>query len=406
MGGKAILIVVMSFSVMFSVTHFNSMNSTSRAVENLSDYYTKSNVHNIATSVINMAANEIYEDATWRGYQNNKFYIQGGYAILDVKQVSFDMVELKSTGYYDYYYDGRKQTKTSLVKVLLRTSKFSKYAYYSNIEGTIWWTNKDTVWGPFHTQDYLRAYRHPVFHGKVTMKKKVKYYSSRRNDKPRFRGGYEQGIDLPRPTTVLSDLKTVANSGGYMFNNSDVYLTFKGDSISYKFSSGGTENTVLASDLAPNGVIYAKSGNIRLKGTVKGRYTVVAEDKVYLDDDIVYNTDPRTNPSSTDILGIIAKEEIFVTDNTANRTDINIHASMYSIDEGFGAENYSSRPFSGNINLLGGMIQNERQPVGKFSSSGTQNGFNKRYRYDNRLMRMAPPAYPGTGKFEIVSWFE
>jgi hypothetical protein len=407
MGGKAILLVVMAFSVMFSVTHFNSNKTTSRAVENLSDYYTNANVHNIATSAMNMAANEIYEDPSWRGYtNNNKFYIQGGYAIIDVQQISLDMIELKSTGYFDYYYDGKIRTKESLVKVLLRTSKFSKYAYYSNVEGNIWWTDKDTVWGPFHTQDNMQVYNHPVFNGKVTLKNKVKYYSSVKKDKPNFLGGYEQGIDLPRPTTVLSDLKATASSGGYIFNESNVYLTFKGDSLSYKFSFWGAENTVLTSDLAPNGVIYADNGNIRMKGTVKGQFTVVSEKQVYLDDDIVYQNDPRTNPSSTDILGIIAKKEILATDNTANRSDINIHATMYSIDEGFGAENYSTRPFSGNINLLGGMIQEQRQAVGTFSSWGTQRGFNKRYKYDTRLMKMAPPAYPGTGKFEIVSWFE
>jgi len=407
MGGKAILLVVISFSMMFSVIQFNSTNTTSRAVENLSSYYTNTNVHNIATSAINMAANEIYQDKNWTGYNHEKIYLQDGYAILDVKKVSGDLIELSSTGYYEYHYAGKKQIKESLVKVLLRSSKFSKFAYYSKIEGNIWWTNNDTVTGPFHTQDYLRAYRHPMFLGKVTVKKKVKYYSSKKKDKPRFKGGYEQGIDLPRPTTVLSDLYSTANSGGSVFTgHSNVYLTFKGDSLSYKFSSGGSETTVLASDLAPNGVIYADDANIRLKGTVKGAYTVVSEKRVYLDDNIIYDSDPRTNPSSTDILGIIAKNEIFATDNTPNRTDIEIHASMYSIDKGFGAENYSSRPPSGTIKLLGGMIQYQRQAVGKFNWSGTLNGFHKSYKYDSRLMKMAPPSFPGTGKFEIVSWFE
>ncbi len=81
-----------------------------------------------------------------------------------------------------------------------------------------------------------------------------------------------------------------------------MYLTFKNDSISYKFSSGGLETTVLATELAPNGVIYAKGANLRIKGVVKGSYTVVAENRVYLDDDVVYETDPRTDPTSTDLL--------------------------------------------------------------------------------------------------------
>jgi hypothetical protein len=383
------------------------MNTTSQAVENLSDYYSNTNVHNIATSAINMAASEIYKDPTWTGYQHNKFYIQGGYAEIDVKKISTDLIELTSKGYFDYHFDGKNETKESLVKVILRSSKFSKFAYYSQVEGNIWWTNNDTVWGPFHTQDNISAYRKPVFNGKVTTKGKVKYYTSSSKDKPRFMGGFEKGVDLPRPTTVLSDLYTTASSGGHMFSGaSDVYLTFKDDSVTYKINSSGPETTVLTANLAPNGVIYADNANLRIKGRVEGQFTLVSEKKVYLDDDITYKSDPRINSNSLDLLGIIAKKEILVTDNTPNRSDINIHASMYSIDEGFGAENYSSRPNSGTINLLGGMIQYQRQAVGQFSWWGTQNGFNKRYRCDSRLMKMAPPAYPGTGKFEIVSWFE
>ena len=211
MGGKAILLLVVAFSGMFSVIQFNSKSTETAAVENLSSYYSNTNVHNIATSAINLAANEIFKDKNWTGYSNDTIYIQDGYAVLDVKKVSSELIQLTSTGYYDYYFSGEKETKTSLVKVLLKSSKFSKFAYYSQVEGNIWWTDKDTVWGPMHTQDYLRAYRHPVFYGKVTMKKKVKYYTSRKKDKPRFRGGYEKGVDLPRPTTVLSDLLYEAN---------------------------------------------------------------------------------------------------------------------------------------------------------------------------------------------------
>lgn len=407
MGGKAILILVIAFSAMFSVTNFNTNHTATVAVENISSYYSNTNVHNIATSAINLGANEIFKNKNWTGYSNDTIYIQGGYAILDVKNISSDIIQLTSKGYYDYFYAGEKETKESVAKVLLRASKFSKFAYYSQVEGNIWWTDSDTVWGPFHTQDYLRAYRHPVFYGKVTNKKSVKYYSSKSKDKPNFLGGYESGVDLIRPTTVLSDLYSEANLNGSVFDGeSNVYLTFKNDSISYKFSSGGLETTVLATELAPNGVIYAKGANLRIKGVVKGSYTVVAENRVYLDDDVVYETDPRIDPSSTDLLGIISKNEIFITDNTPNRNNINIHASIYSIDAGFGAENYSSRPPSGTIDLLGGIIQYQREAVGTFGYGGISSGFNKRYRYDDRLMRISPPSYPGTGIFEILSWFE
>jgi hypothetical protein len=125
-----------------------------------------------------------------------------------------------------------------------------------------------------------------------------------------------------------------------------------------------------------------------------------------LDDDVIFSEDPRTHSGSTDLLGIIAQNEVLITDNEANHDDINIQASIYCENGGFGAENYDSRPVSGNINLLGGIIQHTRRAVGTFNSYGPASGFSKRYKYDERLMVASPPMFPGTGSFEIVSWLE
>ncbi len=68
MGGKAILLIVIAFSVMFSVVNFRSTNTTSMAVERLSEYYAQTNAHNIASSAANIAANEFFTNPNWSGY--------------------------------------------------------------------------------------------------------------------------------------------------------------------------------------------------------------------------------------------------------------------------------------------------------------------------------------------------
>lgn len=93
-------------------------------------------------------------------------------------------------------------------------------------------------------------------------------------------------------------------------------------------------------------------------------------------------------------------------ENSPNHSDINIQAAIYAGKEGFGAENYASRSVSGNIILLGGITQLTRRAVGTFNWSGPASGFSKRYKYDERLLLASPSFFPGTGKFEIVSWFE
>jgi len=408
MSGKATLLLIVGFSLLFLIISKNFGDVSNRAVDNFVSYHTETVAHDIAISAANIAANQIFLDPTWdSGYsdvpfQDGHFNVQ--LAVLDPYK---NIREITAQGTYN--------GKSSTVKVKFAPSKFSKFAYYSVSEGgTIWWTGSDTVWGPFHTQDYMRAYRHPVFYGKATTKKSLIYYTNQSTDKPYFLGGFEQGVDLPMPTNAVDDMEAIADDDGLKLSGHDtVYMVFDRDSLRYRFSYNDANTVVYLPAAAPNGLIFAKDCVVRLNGIVKGQYTLgcsststSGKGTIYLDDDIVFDKDPRTYPSSNDLLGICAENSVFITDNIPNRSDINIHGSIYCEKGGFGAQNYSSRPISGNINLLGGIIQNTRAAVGTFGSGGINHGFAKRYKYDDRLLVASPPFFPGTGGFEIVSWYE
>jgi len=406
MSGKASLLVVAGFSLIFLVISVNFGSVSNRAVDNFVDYSNKTISHNIAISGANIAANEIYLDPTWDdGFQNLSY--QGG--SLDVEVIVVDAFqnirEIVSTADYN--------STLSTVKVTLSPSKFSKFAYFSVSEGeNIWWTKSDTVWGPFHTQDYMRVYRHPVFFGKATTKRKLIYYTSKTQDKPYFFSGFERGINLPLPDDAVDDIEPMADDNGLKFNGHDtVYINFERDSLKFRFSYSDPDTVIYLPTAAPNGIIFAKNSVVRLKGVVSGQYSVVSsgpsdKGKIYLDDDIVFDKDPNIYVNSTDLLGIIAKNEVLITDNSANHSDIFIDASIYTETGGFGAENYKNRPVSGNINLRGGIIQHTRRAVGTFNQYGPESGFAKRYRYDERLRIASPPGFPGTGSYEIVAWLE
>lgn len=400
MVGKATLFVVAGFSLIFLVVEYNMGNVSTRAVSNFADYYLENYAHEAAVGGANLAANQMFIDQKWtKGFGDLDF--KGAKVNVNVNIIDAFKNTRRITSTAEY------QGVTQTVEVTLVPSKFSKFAYYSVNEGKyIWWTSSDTVWGPFHTQDKFKIDGNPVFYGKVTS---LRGYSQQAGSKPKFYGGYESGIDLPFPSNGIANVETEAGSGGNTITGKDtVYVTFVSDSIKIKYSFKGTETSYLASSFSPNGVIFVKGAKtVRTKGTVKGQYTV-ASDKgdIYLDDDIVYKTDPLTNPNSTDILGIVAKNNVYVTDNAANNNNINIDASIYCEVGNFAAENYNNRPISGRINLLGGIIQYQRGAVGTFVGTGIKTGFYKTYRYDERLMLLSPPAFPGTGSFEIVSWYE
>ncbi len=452
MVGKASLYLILGFSLIFLVFGQRFGSLTNQAVDNMTNYYAETVSHDCAVTGANMAANKVFLNNKWNaGFSNLSF--NGGKINVSVQHVysyGDSLIKITSTGTYE------ESSHKSVV--ILRPSKFSKFAYYSVLEkdpdgDVIWWTAKDTIWGPFHTQDYMHVANHPVFHGKVTTAKNdIIYYTSKNSDYPVIDGDFQKNIDLPLPYNSILDLKSAAIQGGKDIpqtstnttttqqtwvdgyyqgsgwskkwipghyettttttSTSDtVYITFVKDSVQIKMGITKPSTTYKTSVIAPNGVIFVEGMNTRLKGTVKGQFTVGCDKDIYLDDNIVYNTDPLKN--STDVLGIVAKNNILITDNSPNGHDINIDASLYSQEGGIGAENYSTGSPRGNINLIGGIIQYERQPVGQFNASNNGNGkseavhgYSKRYKYDNRLSTISPPFFPNTGKFEVVSWLE
>jgi hypothetical protein len=196
-----------------------------------------------------------------------------------------------------------------------------------------------------------------------------------------------------------------------------VYLLFEADGkLKWKQGVASAWNEDPVTTLAPNGVIYADGTNIHVSGVLNGRVTICAagltgkgkQGNVYIDGGISYAHNPLTG-SSSEVLGIVAENSVLIADNAANAgKSIDLQASVFCRTGGFMAENYSTRGIEGTIKLLGGIQNNKRSPVGTFSGSPPHlvSGYLKSYRYDERLMMDAPPYFPTTGQYEIVSWFE
>ena len=424
MGGKSVLFLVVGFSLIFLIMGKNFGEITVDAAANYADYYSQTMSKNIAESGANLAVNQIYLNSLWTdGYSN--INCDGGK--INVAVTIIDPVrnlrQVTSTGIFN--------GDTSTVQVTLSLSYFSKFAYCSNDENGIWWATGDTVNGPFHTQDHLNVNGHPVFNpgknGYVSTRQGLNN-ADWRSSPVLVNTTLRTGDSLAIPTDGVSTVENLATSGGHVFSgHSDVYIVFQNDYLKYSFSTGwhASWTTIKISTLAPNGTIVADNANLHIQGVVQGQVTVAATGiggtwnywdqrrgssgtgNIYLDGDIVYSSDPRSNPNSTDLLGIVAQQNVYVTDNSTNDNGINIDAAIYAEKGGFGAQNYDRRPYSGYINLLGGITQSDRLPVGIIGSNGSiSNGFNKSYNYDSRLMYSVPPNFPSTNSYQIVSWYE
>ena len=186
MGGKAALLMVLSFSVIFLVLGHRFGWLSTESVINLSNYYVATKAQNIAVSGANLAANAIFLDHSWRkGYDDLKY--NGGEMDVDVKDIGSDIVEVNVEGEYSGV--------TKKVKVQFKPSNFAKFAYYMNLfGGNDVFKTGDTIWGPMHTNGTLGTEGSPVFFGKATSRLGLKMNKPK---DPKFYGGFESGIDVP-----------------------------------------------------------------------------------------------------------------------------------------------------------------------------------------------------------------
>lgn len=404
MFGRASVFLVLGFSGIFLMYTQNLFTFSSNSVDVYTQYYTNTMAENIASSAANLACNQFFRTPTWTtGYSNVSF--NGGTFSASVSNLAPNRKKITATGTYNGI------TKT--VEVIFQPSSFARFGYYAAImPGNLYYVTGDTVSGPMHVQGKLNVWGKPVFTGKVTTKNGLKKHDT--STDPQFLGGYESGVDLPLPATI-NTVAADAAAGGKFFSNTDVWLTFKADgTVDYKVGSSGTWTNEPLSTFAPNGVIDVDKGNFHIKGTLKGKITIgaslssgTANGNIYLDDNIIYSTDPNSG-NCTDMLGIVATNNVIITDNAPNKNDIIINASIFSLKGGMQAENYSTIPYSGTIRLTGGLIEYQAQATGVFNPSTGQitNGYNTNIHFDERFMTQVPPSFPTSASYEVLSWFE
>lgn len=416
MGGKISIILVMSFSALFALAGRNILNNSVTITENFSDYYISTRASNIAISGANMAINKLYLNKYWMaGFSDLSF--AGGKINVTIDTVGWDNRKIVSHGQY--------YGVTKTVEILLEPENFALFGNFYNVFGSVWAATGDTFQGRFHANDWINCYGDPVFLGPATTSKGVKLYD--KYSHPEFHGGNKvtDPIPLQFDTSVI---RMAAYTSGKVFRDTtntgkvttvDLNFLPTGD-VQYRIKIGSNGytayKTVPLNTLAPNGVIYVERGNINLQGVLDGRATIVASQKgnssagqVFITNSIEYKDNPLTNPSSDDMLGIVAENKVTVTyDNS--RGDITIHGSIFSQKDGLVIDKYDQYSTAHNMNLLGGIIGQKVQPTAKYQLIGGKyvpvKGYSYVHKYDTRFVKVRPPYFPSTKFFRVVSWYE
>jgi hypothetical protein len=335
---------------------------------------------------------------------------------------------ITSTGTYG------NESKTLQLKIISAT--IARYAYWTNTEinptiGTpptptpVWWITGMVTVGLVDTNGTFNIYGNPVFKGSVSeVGAAPNYYDNTSIPSSIWIGGLTNNASqITISPQTLTAIQTVANNGSglvltgastIVFNPTGT-VTVTGNVVNSNCTPTTRYNNTTISKPA-NGVIYVQStstipqcnshaqdGSATVQGTVSGQLTVATDQNIYISGNVAYNNDPRTNPSSTDMVGLVANQNVTVIEADAP-AQLEIVGALMALQGSFNVDQYTYNPDPINrgsadgamMDQFGSLINNYRGPIGTFNTTTGQlvSGWNEDQSYDTRLTALAPPGFP------------
>lgn len=298
----------------------------------------------------------------------------------------------------------------------LQTDNYARYIWFTNREQfgawNVWFWDMDRLNGPTHTNGHFNIKGTPVFNGEVrSVDNYIRYFNNGSNinssnlsnspyDLPDFQDTVTLGADATNMPTQALSLRAASTSGGLrLTGNTTVVLNSNG---TMNVTNSGRRWNNQNMPLPVNGALFVNTGTLTISGTLNGRLTAGASRDIIIPDNIIYANDPRVNPASTDTLGLISEEDIMIRSSAP--ADLEIDASLMALNTSFMLQSYWVGPARGTLSVFGGIIQNQRGPVGTFSRATKVSGYSKNYNYDERLLNSPPPFVPTTGDYITLSW--
>jgi hypothetical protein len=314
------------------------------------------------------------------------------------------------------------------------------------------WSNLSILHGPVHSNDGLYVCGNPTFDGRVDT-----YYNSTRTTPiapaPKFAGPGVVMNSCPAGAPLAPNFVSPDPSSGSLlaFPPANTSIRTQADSTlggtgclytgptTITLLANGTMNVVSPKSISTiarcrptssplslpqNGVVYVQNvpssvgdpnhsacagvtciGDVNISGTLSGQLTVASQDDIDITGNLLYN-----NPTGTDVLGLIADNDVAVVHATgADVTDdLTIDAAIMSLNHSFYVQFWDTGgntacsgthpcaiPGAHSLNINGVIAQKFRGPVGTFNSTTglLASGYNKNYAYDSRLKYLSPPYF-------------
>ena len=409
--GRGLLILVSGLVIIVGLVQHSISNRIIAIPERTADYHQETDVQNVANSLLEYGMQELNNNQQWNaGYSDSDF--MGAEATLQVFNFQ-DFVnnnpnipadhDIQNWNQWTLLLVSKAETNSTkaVVEAHITQDSFSRYAFFSNDENGVFFTSTDVVNGAVHTNGTLNFSGTPTFNGPVSS---PNMWNGTAN--PQFNGSTNfsaQQIALP-DNNQTDQLRNQAQNGGLSFNT-NINVIFNNDGT-VNISENG--NPPVNYDLNNSNGLISSSGTVTVQGTVNGQATVHSSSEVRISGDIRYQ---NSGQNSSDVLGIVSQGDIIVNQNAhraSGTQNLTIHASMMAIgeDNSFQLAGFNDGTVRGTLNLLGGIQQDTRGPVGLFrrtwgGGSVLTSGFAKNYTFDTRLGQMNPPFYPRQSTFSV-----
>lgn len=422
--GRGLLLLVSGFLIIVGIVQKNMNDRLQLLPERAINYHEEMNAQNISNSLLEYGIRELDNNQNWEAGFASANYMDANVSLEVFTHDDYinDNPGIPSDHSIDNWDEytillvstAETEAARAITEVAITKDAFSKYTYFSDTEPShIYFFDDDVLTGPVHTNGTLRIAGSPLFEGFVSSPNAWQGHSSYNND-PQFEGGFNFSspvIDMPGPDE-LSYLRDEGIANGLTFNER-IFVEFKDNgTVDISGVSGSDSNPTFGEPQnynlnAINGII-SSSRKVYTKGTLKGSVTLHSSDEVEIMGDLTYSTHP-SNQNSTDLLGIVSEGDVKIdryAHEDSGTQDLEIHASIMTLDRSFEVEDYSSGDPRGELTLIGGLQQKERGAVGTFNGGGVQSGFSKSYSYDERLSKMIPPFYPRESIYSQKYWKE
>ena len=326
----------------------------------------------------------------------------------------------------------------------------------------VYWTDSAVLNGPVHTNDGLYVCGSPTFNGNTDT-----YYNSPAsqsvNGATRFVGpgvvrnplncanspSFDRvqdpasGANLPFPpanTAIRTQADGAVGGQGCLYTGpTTITLHNAGNTGQMDVVSPGTHSTNSGCgpgtnlNLPVNGVVYVQSvpsstsdpnngpctgsacnGDANVLGTLAGQLTIAAQNDIIIKGNVLYHQ----FPSGTDVLGLIANNDVIIY-HPVNGSGVNqagslsnptVDAAILALDHSFYVQNWSKGAPLGSLTINGVITQEFRGAVGTFGGSPPTivTGYNKNYTYDTRLKYLSPPYFlsPTQSAWQRLSYSE